>query len=220
MRTLAIGDVHGCRRALDALLDVVAPAAGDTVVFLGDYVDRGPDTRGVIERLLAWPAGVRLVTLRGNHEEMMLWAFEDAEKREYWRRVGGEEVLQSYGLTGLEEFPEEHRAFLESTGRLFEAEHDILVHAGVVPELSLDAQPDTALYWERFPPAGRHVSGKRVVCGHTLQPSGEPNDLGYAVCIDTGCYVTGWLTCLDVAAGRYWQASERGRTRTGSLRTD
>ena len=84
-RILAIGDIHGCNSALDALLDVVQPIGGDTIVVLGDVVDRGPDTRACIERLLAVSRSVELIHLMGNHEEMMLAARESVPALRYWR---------------------------------------------------------------------------------------------------------------------------------------
>src|SRR5690349_9006235 len=100
MRLLAIGDIHGCLTALDALLDAVAPQADDQIVALGDYVDRGPDSRGVLDRLIALHAGGRVVALRGNHDVMMLEARNGRDLG--WLAVGGKETLLSYGVTASE----------------------------------------------------------------------------------------------------------------------
>src|SRR5436305_15152730 len=96
MRTLAIGDIHGCSRALDALLAAVAPRPDDQLITLGDYVDRGPDSRGVLDRLLALHATGRLVALRGNHDYMMLQARAGVD-RFMWLAFGGRPTLESYG---------------------------------------------------------------------------------------------------------------------------
>src|SRR5687767_8328105 len=118
MRTLAIGDIHGCPAALDALLAAARPAADDVLVFLGDYVDRGPDSRGVIDRLLALRKAHRVVALRGNHELMMLRARADRTEYRMWCEVGGLQCLGSYGPAPgragtLADVPAEHWRFLE-----------------------------------------------------------------------------------------------------------
>lgn len=224
MRVLAIGDVHGCLSALDALLDWVKPTRDDLLVTLGDYVDRGPDSRGVIERLMTLQQTHTVVCLRGNHEAMMVDAYNGGrgEKR-MWLSVGGVETLASYGIRAgmdatLDDVPREHWNWLAT--RLVdyhETEHFIFVHASVLPDYDMDAQPDFALLWEYLPEAVRHHSGKIVVCGHTSQKSGVPKVVPGAVCIDTRAFSTGWLTCLDAHEGRYWQTDMRGNRREGRI---
>src|SRR5262249_40205022 len=87
------------------------------------------------------------------------------------------------------------------------------VHANAYPDCPLNEQPDLMLYWESFNDPPPHESGKVLVCGHTPQESCIPRNIGHAICIDTGACKGGWLTCLDVATGKYWQANERGETR-------
>ena len=99
MRTLAFGDIHGATANLDALLAAVAPTPDDWLIFLGDYVDRGPDSKGVLDRLIALKATHRVVCLRGNHELMMLQARADAGMRKMWLGVGGMQCLASYSPT-------------------------------------------------------------------------------------------------------------------------
>ena len=108
MRTLAIGDMHGCLTALETLLDVVAPSEEDQLVTLGDYVDRGPDSRGVIERLLALDRECHLVPLRGNHELMMLDA-KQLRGAMFWRLAGGTNTLASYDTGVAADIPEAFR---------------------------------------------------------------------------------------------------------------
>src|SRR5690242_9022499 len=110
-RLLAIGDIHGCSAAFDALLEAVTPRPDDELITLGDYVDRGPDSRGVLERLIKLHRTGRLVALRGNHDWMMLRAFEDPFADTGWMAVGGREALASYGGS-LDNVPAEHRTFL------------------------------------------------------------------------------------------------------------
>src|SRR6266478_1473594 len=100
MRTLAIGDIHGCLQALDRILEMVRPQPDDVVVVLGDYADRGPDSRGVIDRLLELRGHCRLVTLRGNHDQMMLDARSGYETQREWLLCGGSKTLASYASPG------------------------------------------------------------------------------------------------------------------------
>jgi serine/threonine protein phosphatase 1 len=225
MRLLAIGDIHGCLKAFDNLLALVAPRPEDQLIVLGDYVDRGPNSAGVLDRLIQLQASGRLIALRGNHEEMMLQARFGLE-RAMWLACGGRATLASYGIDSYnagyyDQIPEEHWDFLDSACRdYYETEHHFFVHANVFPEVPLDDQPTYMLFWEQLLPCHRepHCSGKIMVCGHTRQLSGLPLNLGHAVCIDTGVYdPQGWLTCLDVVSGHYWQADQVGRKRQGQL---
>jgi serine/threonine protein phosphatase 1 len=235
MRLLAIGDIHGCLTAFTSLLDAVAPRPEDQIIALGDYVDRGPDSRGVLDHLLALYAGGRVIALRGNHDVMMLEARSGRDLA--WLSVGGKQTLRSYGITDreidglvsggswfgdpeavLSKIPERHWHFLEKICLpYYETENHIFVHANLYPYLSLDEQPDYMLYWEKLDEPCPHMSGKTMICGHTRQKSGVPLVLDSSVCIDTNVYDGGWLTCLDVLSGQVWQANERGETRTGLL---
>jgi len=232
MRRLAIGDIHGCLTALDTLLDLVAPQPDDQIITLGDYVDRGPDSCGVLERLIALhadrrdagPTG-RFVALRGNHDVMML-DIRRGGIDPLWLSYGGNTTLYSYGIDEDDEIdlqevlamiPERHWQFLEDLLPYYETAEHIFVHANLHPDLPLEGQPDYMLYWEVLDGPRAHVSGKTMICGHTRQKSGVPLDLGTSICIDTNIYGGGWLTCLDVLSGRFWQANEEGETRTGRL---
>ena len=99
-RTLAIGDIHGCLAHLDALLQTIAPTADDHLVFLGDYVDRGPDSAGVLKRIIRLTQTHRVTALMGNHEQMMLAARESHDKHMDWLLNGGDATLRSYGGVG------------------------------------------------------------------------------------------------------------------------
>lgn len=222
MRTLAIGDIHGCLHALNALLASVQPQRDDLVITLGDYTDRGPDSRGVIDRLLRLRDECRVISLRGNHDQMLLDARHDSGTLWEWLHFGGRETLESYAAGGhpatLHDIPELHWTFLEATVPYYETDTHFFVHGRVDPELPLDEQPPYLLYWEKLDRgAPAHYSGKIMICGHTAQRSGEPLDLGHAICIDTFVYGRGWLTCLDVETGRLWQARQSGVTRSGRL---
>jgi len=224
MRVLAIGDIHGCLGAFDDLLNWVKPAPSDVLVTLGDYVDRGPDSRGVLNRLLELKRRLNVVCLRGNHELLMCDAYRGGRpERKMWLSVGGVQTLGSYGITPgrsgtLDDIPTEHWAFLEDgLADYYESELFLFVHATVVRDLAMDEQPDYALFWEFLPEAMRHESRKTVICGHTSQKSGAPKVVPGAVCIDTHAYAGGWLTCLDTGSGRFWQTDMMGRKREGDL---
>ena len=221
MRTLAIGDIHGCHTALNQLLRQVEPTSYDQLVFLGDYIDRGPASRQVLDALLELKQTGSPVFLRGNHEVMMLEARADPLKASLWQSYGGLDALRSYGAEFRDDWaaaiPASHWAFLEQTARFFESADSIFVHACLDPEMPMEEQPDWLLFWETLERLRPHTSGKRVICGHSPQRSGLIKDMGFAVGIDTGPASGGWLTCLEVSSGDYWQANEKGETRTGAL---
>jgi predicted phosphodiesterase len=220
MRLLALGDIHGCLAAFDDLLNWVRPTPEDVVVALGDFVDRGPNTCGVLDRIIELKATINLICLRGNHEEMMLQARAGGRSElKMWLGVGGMQALQSYGIAAtLDDVPRAHWQFLENhlvdyheTGRF------IFTHATVLCDCDMTQQPDYALRWEFLPEAMRHRSGKTVICGHTSHKSGVPRVVPGAVCIDTFAHGGGWLTCLDANSGRYWQTDMAGSRREGRL---
>lgn len=218
MRLLVIGDIHGCSRAYDTLLAAVQPAPDDQVITLGDYVDRGPDSSGILQRLLALEKQCRLIPLRGNHDQMMLAARDNAEAHHLWLECGGKAALASYSVLGdagkLVDVPDSHWDFLESRCvNWYETDTHFFVHANAYPDLPLDAQPDYMLLWEKLEFPLPHCSGKIMVCGHTCQRSGVPLNLGHTVCIDTWVYGDGWLTCWEMRSGRVWQANQKGELR-------
>lgn len=218
MRILTIGDIHGCSTAFDSLIAAVDLQPEDRLVTLGDYVDRGPDSKGIINRLIALHETGGLVALRGNHELMMLEAYKDRKYESYWQRYGGDATLASYSLSGetgkLTDVPDNHWDFLEKVCvNWHETDAHLFVHANAYPDMPLAEQPEHILFWEPFDCPSRHFSGKTLVCGHTSQKSGLPLNIGHAICIDTWVYGTGWLTCLDVISGRVWQANQNADVR-------
>lgn len=214
-RTIAVGDIHGCSTALAALIDLIVVEPDDMLVTLGDYVDRGIDSKGVLDYLIALADLCRFVPLLGNHDEMMLHAKGGRSDFQFWLNCGGDAALDSYGSTSqIELIPAAHVRFLERCRPFFEIDTHFFVHANYKPDVPLDRQDDHTLRWlslRDFVP-GPHCSGKIAVLGHTPKP--EVLDLGHLVCIDTGCCSGGWLTGLDVTSGKTWQVNEKGLPRS------
>ncbi len=192
------------------LLALIQPAPRDTLVTLGDYVDRGPDSRGVLDILIELKHHCRLVPLLGNHEQMLFSARASQMMCKHWERFGGDATLRSFGPLGLKALTPEHLTFLDSCHMHFETETHLFVHANYNPAQPIGQQDeDTALSLslnESLP--GPHVSGKTVIVGHTAQESGEILDLGYLKCLDTNCSGGGYLTAMDVASGQTWRSQE------------
>ena len=190
-RLIAIGDIHGCLDALNCLLDAIQPDLDDVVVALGDFIDRGPNSKGVVDRLIELGSQTKLVGLLGNHEEMMLAVIHEENPHTAWVRYGGIETLESYGFDGdLDFLPEEHLNFFDSLGSYFEYGDYFFTHAAYDPDLPLSKQTPEMLRWYSLRngiPAA-HQSGKIAVVGHTADKEGEILDVGHLICIDTYFY--------------------------------
>lgn len=225
-RVYAIGDVHGRLDLLDALLariDAEEAGAGpvrSTIIFLGDLIDRGPNSAGVVARALALEESGRAVRfIMGNHEEVFLAALEGREgAMRLFTRIGGEQTLGSYGIdedaflaASYDELVEQaqarvpaaHRAFLESFEDQIEVGDYLFVHAGIRPGVPLAEQAASDLRWIRddfLNHAGEH--GRIVVHGHTITEAVEErsNRIG----IDTGAFASGRLTALGLEGSRRW----------------
>jgi serine/threonine protein phosphatase 1 len=219
-RVYAVGDIHGRRDLLDDILariedDAAARGAADTlIVFLGDLIDRGPDSRGVVERLIAFAGGpFETRFLMGNHEEVFLRALSgDLKALRFLIRIGGRETILSYGLADAEyraldfeslletlraRVPDRHVDFLSGFERWVEAGDYLFVHAGIRPGVPLDAQDDEDLIWIRAPFLNHRFSGEvTIVHGHTPVEAVEP--LPGRIDIDTGCFYSGVLTAVRV----------------------
>ena len=216
-RAFVIGDVHGCVDEVDRLLDAAQPGRDDTLCFLGDYVDRGPSPRRVIERLVRLSnEGPSCIFLKGNHEDMFL-AFLGYPGRygDAFCWNGGDATLASYSLHGLEgtpaaaRLPAEHRAFLLSLRSHAVLDRFFCVHAGVRPSRPLDAQSEEDLLWIRDEFIGApHPFPYTVLFGHTPQRD-VYLDLPYKVGLDTGLVYGNRLSCLEITQRELWQI-ERG----------
>lgn len=221
MAIFVIGDVHGCFNALKAVFRAAPIEKTDTVVFLGDYVSRGPDSAKVIEWLTKKKNSYNLILLRGNHEQMMLRARNGKKQLREWIQMGGKSVLNSYGITDKTDWktqiPDAHWELLEGTQNYFRTDEFVFVHAGLVPGVPLNEQKKRVLLWQRGRPSKPYAPGVVTICGHTPQRSGNIAQLPHWICVDTYAYGGGWLSCLDPETGRYWQANQKGMLRRGAL---
>ena len=218
-RTIAIGDMHGCATALQTLLDRMQPTSDDTIVGLGDYVDRGMESARTIDILIELVTHTRLIPLIGNHELMMYQGlFHGQDDFKFWFQHGGNATLASYGGKP-EQIPPPHISFLSQCIRFFETDTHFFVHANYEPGLPLAEQPDEILFWRHIRPVAPppHANGKIAVLGHTPQPDGDILNLGHLICLDTYCYGDQWMSALDVDSGQFWQANNRGQIREGQL---
>jgi serine/threonine protein phosphatase 1 len=230
MRIYVVGDIHGCVDLLDDLherirndLDRVQPAESQ-IIYLGDYVDRGPASADVIGRLLASPLkDMPAIHLKGNHEAMMMAFLKKPEQvGPKWFAIGGATTVASYGLPWrggddlprlaqelAERLPTAHHDFLASLTPQYRVGEFIFVHAGVRPGVPLDHQVEADLLWIREPFLGsKAYHGAVVVHGHT--PISRPEEFVNRISIDTGAFFTGILTCLvlEGAQRRYLATSK------------
>ena len=225
-RVYAIGDVHGHDNLLNEMIATIEadnqsrPAANVTIVFLGDLIDRGPQSAAVVERLRHYrPLGIRVEFLTGNHEEVLLRILNgESALVADWLRFGGAQCARSYGLSSSSlaklpadkaiaalqsAIPPEHQAFLASFADTFGAGDYLFVHAGIRPGVPLGQQVQADLRWIRGPfldHPGRHEV--MVVHGHTISTEIEeaPGRIG----IDTGAYVHGVLTAIGLERDQRW----------------
>lgn len=221
-RTWVVGDIHGCAYELSVLLDEIAPQSTDSIVFLGDYIDRGPDSRNVVDRLIQLRReGPTTVFLRGNHEDMFL-AYLGFQGRygESFLLNGGLPTLRSYGIYGREgaaaavRMPDDHLEFLTTLATWHTAAPFLCVHAGVRPTVPLDRQEEEDLFWIRQEfVAVPHPFPATIVFGHTAGHEVYV-DLPYKIGLDTGVVYGNKLSALALETGELLQVGageSRGR---------
>ena len=221
MRKIAIGDIHGCRIALRTIIEAINPQPEDTIITLGDYIDRGADSKSVIEQLMALRERCNLITLMGNHELMLMRAFGGKDDMRSWLHFGGVQTLQSYGFQGVVSHPDDikniipydHMRFIMDCEAYHEDDKNIFVHANYEWDAPMDKQTEDASFWAHLrkgPIQRAHISGKTVWVGHTPQTTGILRDEGHLVCLDTYCFRTGWLTAAEVNSRKIWRSNEYG----------
>lgn len=237
LRVFAIGDVHGCRLELAQLIHAINPKIGDTLIFLGDYIDRGIDSKGVLDLIVELKARCNVITLKGNHEMMMQTAFDNSnplrrlQATSMWLSNGGAQTLSSYGMYFerlLEEdisdliIPDalsEHLALIEAMPLYHITDTHIFVHATPLPNVAIEEQGDLVLLWRKatnmqIGDEHTHISGKTIVSGHTCQASGKPFKLSDKnIIIDTGCGFGGWLTAMNIENGSFIQSRYGSKNR-------
>ena len=190
MSLIAIGDIHGCVATLNDLLRLLAPSREDHLIFIGDYIDRGPDSKGVIDLCLRLKAEHECTFLRGNHEAAMLSHLAGVDTTT-WLHHGGAATLLSY-MDGRKRvvMPREHMAFLQETRLFHDTPSFFFVHAGVCPERSIEENirhlDEDVFLMGRAHLTAKHVAWeKTVVFGHTPVPA--PLFRDGMIAIDTGC---------------------------------
>jgi serine/threonine protein phosphatase 1 len=204
----AIGDIHGSLQKLRDLLMLCEQHADGrtaTFVFLGDYIDRGPDSRGVIEALIELQSRrpERVIALKGNHEAVAVEILDGEIDQESWLREGGTATLRSYRIDDVRDLPAEHVAWLRALPLCFDDGERFFVHAGIDPDKPLDAQSGHDLIWIREPFLSDERDHKRlIVHGHTPQVDGLPDFRGNRLNLDTGAVFGGALTAAAFDTAR------------------
>ncbi|MDD2541181.1 MAG: metallophosphoesterase family protein [Desulfuromonadaceae bacterium] len=172
MTRYAIGDIHGGSKTLQALLGRLNLRPGDRLHLLGDYIDRGPDSRGVLDTIMRLMAvGYDVRPVRGNHEDMLLQSLSGSD--DYWMEGWGKETLKSFGATSLDELPDVYYTFLDQMPYIRADENFVFVHAGLdmtVDDPLTESTPN-AMVWRENSPFGRdRLEGRTLVTGHKIRP--------------------------------------------------
>jgi serine/threonine protein phosphatase 1 len=212
MKKWVIPDIHGCAKTLKALVEQLQPSKEDLLIFLGDYIDRGPDPKGVVDFLMQLKAdGQKMITLRGNHEEYLLLAFEkDKELNksfffnrkknhlyEKWMRHGGTDTMESFGISKLKELPQKYLDWFEQLELYTQQENYFIVHAGLNFERRDPLEDEHAMLWSRsFIAQPEKIGGQVIIHGHVpvslsfIQDRITDKTSKY-IPLDNGCYLNG-----------------------------
>jgi len=203
--TYAIGDIHGSLSKLRGLMARCADHAQGrpaTFVFLGDYIDRGPDSAGVVRYVIELQSQMReqVIALKGNHEAVALGVVDRTMPADYWLNLGGAATLRSYGVDSARALPAEHLDWLRSLRSSYDDGRRFFVHAGIDPELPLDAQREHDMLWIREPfLSDRRDYARLIVHGHTPLARGTPDLRGNRLNLDTAAVFGGPLTAAVFA---------------------
>lgn len=211
-RIFAIGDIHGCKKTFQQLLDEMRIKKSDTVYCIGDYIDRGPDSKGVIDLILDLrKKGYQLRTLRGNHEQMMLDSIEDRQAHMDWYINGGDTTLKSFSVSSYKDFKPEYKNFFNRTRLCFQSDPFIFVHAGLNFEPEDIFEDKHAMLWIRYFPVDKDKLGDRIIIhGHTPKPLEEivNPERENVYNLDAGCVYKdrpghGYLVALNLTDGEW-----------------
>ena len=216
-KTYAISDIHGGNQQLIVLLPALNIQSDDTLIFLGDVIDRGVNSKGVLDTTIHYQTLCHVILIKGNHEEMMLGAVHEREYLKYWLKFGGIETLQSFGVTAdlqdLKQIPFSYFKLLKSAIPYYETQDFIFTHATPLPHLPMDKQTDDSLRWRFIPLDGQnaHISGKTIICGHSAQKNGKVYHQNGLICVDTFAHGDGCLTAIEVTQMMIYQAFLDGK---------
>ncbi len=216
-KTFIITDIHGCLQALEDLLAKLQPdLQQDNIIFLGDYIDRGPAAKQVVEKIISLQTQAPgIITLAGNHEQMLL-DFLAGDRTDAYLQFGGLETLQSYGwqkgMAAENLIPARHKIFFRELLTYWQDDNYVYVHAGLEPGVHLSRQSREWLLWARDG-GGNTRHAKTIIHGHTVYP--KPLITPERIGIDTGAVYGGRLTCLvlpdlefiSVKSQKFWDIS-------------
>ena len=225
-RYYAVGDIHGRLDLIQPLISKIEkdisqhPEDKPILIFLGDYIDRGPDSKGVIDTLISLKKKYECVFLKGNHEDILLMFLKDAKKGPLWLINGGIETLKSYGIKQISEedkknnypelqnqllkkIPKNHISFFKSTLQLtYEIKDYLFVHAGVRFNTPINKQKKQDLLWIREPFLSEDTNFEKIIVhGHSINEK-DPEIKSNRIGIDTGAYYTDILTCFVIAGDK------------------
>ena len=222
MAIYAIGDIHGSLKALKTIFKQGLIKSDDTVVFLGDYVNRGPNSKGVFDWLIKRKEEFNFEFILGNHDIMMLNARNSPKKIGEWLKSGGTNTLDSYGIIDdpnwVNRIDQAHWNFLDTCLPYLEIGKFIFVHAGLDKDKDLEEQNEYHLFWKKFENPQMYDIEKKVICGHTSRKNGKIADFGHTICIHTFAHGGKWLTCLNVETGAFLKANKKGQVESGKLK--
>ena len=214
-RIFAIGDIHGCKRTFQKLLQEMRIRKADTIYCIGDYIDRGPDSKGVIDHILELrKKGYQIRTLRGNHEQMMMDSAHDRQAHLDWYINGGDTTLKSFGVSGYKDFAPEYKNFFNHTRLCFQSHPFIFVHAGLNFKRADIFEDKNAMLWIRDFYLDKVKLGDRIIIhGHTPMPLEEivNPERENIYNLDAGCvYINrpghGYLVALNLTDGEWLAA--------------
>jgi serine/threonine protein phosphatase 1 len=223
MTTYVVGDIHGCLAELRYLIEQLPLECGDRLIFLGDYIDRGPDSMGVVSYLVEFPkqANIEAVFLRGNHEDMFLdYLGLSGNHGDAFLSNGGLATLASYGIPAprfggieiAEQLPQAHLNFYQNLGTFYVVEPYLCVHAGIQPLRKLEEQRAAEMFWIRSEfIRNPHKLPFTVLFGHTPQKE-VLFDLPYKIGLDTGLVYGNKLSCLSTEEKILYQVKRGNKT--------